>query len=107
MHYLHQMLQPLYFENRLLPFLESIQKYFDIIHIHPNNHTVFAQFARLNITGCFELTLAQKSLTSKRDLQTSLDIYPRHDLDAPNMPDKPEVQLPDLKVLRHILNSIA
>jgi hypothetical protein len=108
MHYLHQMLQPLYFENRLVPFLNQIKRYFDLIHIHPNNHTVFAEFAGLKITSCFEFTLARKNLNHKQQDQTEsqLDKYPRHQLDAPNMPDKPDVELPDLKIIRSTLNSI-
>jgi len=108
MHYLHQMLQPLYFENRLVPFIKQIKRHFDLIHIHPNNHTVFIEFAGLKITSCFELTLARKNLSTKQTSQTEnqLDKYPRHPLDAPNMPDKPEVELPDLKIIKSILNSI-
>ena len=35
MHYLHQMIQPMYFENRLVPFLNQIKQNFDIIHDWP------------------------------------------------------------------------
>ena len=106
MHYLHQMLQPMYFESRLLPFINAINKYFDIIHIHPNNHTVFVQFGGLNITSCLELTLGRRDLNKKTSPLMSYNLYPRHPLDAPNMPDKPEVELPDLKILREFINSI-
>jgi hypothetical protein len=44
MSYLCHVIKPGYFEGRLIPFLKQVKRNFDILHIHPNNHTVFADF---------------------------------------------------------------
>jgi hypothetical protein len=110
-HYLHQMLGPGYFETRLLPFIKKVKESFDIIHIHPNNHTVFAEFAGISLTSCLELTLSNKVLsvmseTSHNEENVEPFIYPRHKLDAPNMPEKKDVEMPNLSVLKAMLNQI-
>jgi hypothetical protein len=111
-HYLHQMLGPGYFENRLFPFIKKVKESFDIIHIHPNNHTVFAEFGGVILTSCLELTLSNKMLSAHREsLQNEKNVersnYSRHKLDAPNMPEKKDVELPNLNILKAILSQIS
>lgn len=108
-HYLHQMLGPAYFETRLLPFIKKVKESFDIIHIHPNNHTVFAEFSGLSLTSCLELTLSNKSISKMSDTSCNQENaerfnYSRHKLDAPNMSDKKDVEMPNLSVLKAMLN---
>ena len=106
-HYLHRMLGPKSFNKTLIPFIKKIKESFDIIHIHPNNHTVFAEFGSTSITSCLELTLSHKSISKRdRNLANKIpSIYPKHKLDSPNMPDKKDVDLPNLDVLKEFLRS--
>jgi hypothetical protein len=111
-HYLHQMLGPGYFETRLLPFIKKVKESFDIIHIHPNNHTVFAEFGGISLTSCLEITLSNKILSahgeSLRNLNNEEQFnYTRHKLDAPNMAEKKDVELPNLNILKAILSQIS
>ena len=111
-HYLHQMLRPGYFETRLLPFIKKVKESFDIIHIHPNNHTVFAELGGVSLTSCIELTLSNKMISSNGgSLQNGRKVdplnYARHKFDAPNMPEKKDVELPNLGILDAILSQIS
>jgi hypothetical protein len=110
-HYLHQMLGPSYFETRLLPFIKKVKECFDIIHIHPNNHTVFAEFGGVTLTSCLELTLSNKMISANGESLQNIKHeaplnYSRHRFDAPNMPEKKDVELPDLSILKTILSQI-
>ena len=111
-HDLHQMLGPGDFEMRLLPFIKKVKECFDIIHIHPNNHTIFAEFSGGTLTSCLELTFSNKMLSpmngfSRNEKNIEPSNYSRHKLDAPNMPEKKDVELPNLSALNKILSQVS
>ncbi len=106
MHYLHLMLTEDNFKSRLIPFLNKIKTSFDIVHIHPNTSTVFANIGDLKLTHCLEITLANKKIkteSANKSDYACVKKYEKHSLDAPNLKDTENINLPDLDHLNKLL----
>jgi hypothetical protein len=70
---------------------QKLLDHFDIVHIHPNNGTNTVRKGDLQIPGVMEITFLRKDRIQSRKPR---NVFP-HALDQPNIPGKPELNLPD------------
>jgi hypothetical protein len=68
----------------------KLQKHFDIVHIHPNNHSKVVRYKKHVLPSAMEFTFLRKDRSEKRQYT---ETFP-HDLDVKNMPAKPDLILP-------------
>lgn len=67
-----------------------LTKYFDIVHIHPNNCSTVLRHGELNIPSVMEFTFLRKD---RNQASGYAKVFP-HALDEKNLSDKPDVVLP-------------
>lgn len=73
--------------------LDKLSRYFDIVHLHPNNGGGYIRFRRKSIPRVVEITFIRKDRVSHRE---KISQFP-HELDSPNLPMLPDFYLsPDL-----------
>lgn len=68
-----------------------LAKYFDIVHIHPNNCSTVLKYGEVEIPSVMEFTFLRKDRNQATGYATE---FP-HFLDQKNMSDMPDVVLPD------------
>lgn len=68
----------------------KLLKYFDIVHVHPNNNVKIISYKGYEIPECMEFTFLNKERITSRHYT---EHFP-HPLDAKNSLEKPDVELP-------------
>lgn len=71
-------------------FFDKILKDFHVVHNHPNNNCPFIEVEGIMLPTVFEMTFLRKDRSNDNGWVTE---YP-HDLDQPNVLDKPDYPLP-------------
>jgi hypothetical protein len=88
-HFLEALKNRWAFELVYSPFFNKILKYFDVIHLHPNNCCGLWNYGEFQYPRIIELTLHRKDRGRHlRPLKTS-----RHDLDSPCVDSNPEISI--------------
>lgn len=74
---------------KIFKVFEKLQKYFEVVHIHPNNYCKVINFQGFDFPLALEITFLRKDrVTSK----TPIEKFP-HPLDIANTTDRPDVVL--------------
>lgn len=90
LHHLSQIGHPPFFQL-LRAALDKLLAHFDVIHIHPNNLSEIHDLAGVLTPGVIEMTLLRKDRGGPRGPAARLP----HHLDAPNLPSRPDISLPE------------
>ena len=85
------------FSRESLPFLTGlfakIRRNFIPVHIHPNNAGGVARYGPLKIPRLLEITFLRRDRLGKNSPLGQVTLP--HKLDRPNIPDKPDIKLPE------------
>jgi hypothetical protein len=74
----------------LIPVLERLRRYFDIVHLHANNVYPVVEGQHYAVPPLVEVTLLRKDRSTQRRAAAH---FP-HPLDRDNLPDRPSVVIP-------------
>ena len=88
LHYLHLLLTNKEFRSHLENMMNKLSNKFDIVHMKPNNHTLFSIGEQKAYT-CIEITLLNKMM--RRQAPEDVRYLP-NELDTKNMPHKLDVE---------------
>ena len=77
--------------GRMEPIFRKLANAFDVVHIHPNNNCRVVSADGFDIPELLEITYLRKDRVERSDRPIA---YP-HPLDAPNLPKKPNIILPE------------
>jgi len=96
LHSLHLLHHQFFSKNTFIPMIQKFLTLFDIVHVHPNNNTGYANMVDIGtLTDCLELTMLRKDYRKNKPVAA---IIP-HPLDAHNTTNKPPISFPDLDIL--------
>lgn len=81
-----------HFLSSVSAIFEKLYQKFSVCHVHPNNIGGIASLGEIEVPRLFEVSFVRDDLL--RSLEPGREIVLPHPLDAPNVPDMPDISMP-------------
>lgn len=95
LHSLYQLHSESFVRDVFIPMFQNLLDLFDIIHVHPNNKTYYANATGIGaLTDCLELTLLRKDYRLHEPTPAEIP----HKLDSDNVDDSPSAPYPSTSI---------